>query len=388
MNEKINLQELATLLSQKAAITKKEAERFLREYFDVMNEGLIKSGLLKIKDLGFFKLSPVEDRESIDVTTGERVLIPAHYKITFTPDKKLAEIVNEPFALFETTEIEEGIEQDELKAIPYDEIQEDVEPLLLDEEEPIDQEELSDQVESMDQIKQKTYQEPNFTGNKEISLQEHQEPPLVKENEESYAKKTSINTPDSKNFCLNCHDYEAHHVYRKKYIKTKKSLNRWRVIAFVLSVLLGLASAYIIYRYVLEKRFTAKESVPAVAIKNSAQDRDTVSTVSVSIIDSIVSIENAGKKEIIGKINTPDNSNVSKQITIAPGQRLTTIALDEYGDKAFWIYIYLENKKILSNPDSLPVGVKISIPPAGKYGINSNDSASVQRAIEFAGRRP
>ncbi|MDR2626542.1 MAG: HU family DNA-binding protein [Dysgonamonadaceae bacterium] len=96
MNEKINIQELTTLLSEELKITKKEADGFLRELFYVMHEGLLRDNLLKIKDLGSFKIIDVSDRESINVRTGQRLTIPAHRKLSYTPDPSLKERVNVP----------------------------------------------------------------------------------------------------------------------------------------------------------------------------------------------------------------------------------------------------------------------------------------------------
>ncbi|MDR1437186.1 MAG: HU family DNA-binding protein, partial [Candidatus Symbiothrix sp.] len=110
MNEKINLQELINLLSQKSGITKKEAEIFLKECFDTINNALLEEQSVKIKNLGSFKLSQVSDRESIDVVTGARVLIPAHYKVNFSADNNLAQIVNEPFSYFDPVEVNENDE--------------------------------------------------------------------------------------------------------------------------------------------------------------------------------------------------------------------------------------------------------------------------------------
>jgi nucleoid DNA-binding protein len=107
MNEKINLQELIVLLAQKSNITKKEAETFLRECFDTMHEALLDDKLVKVKNLGAFKLTQVNDRESVDVVTGERVLIPAHYKVGFSPENSLAQAINEPFSLFVPVELNE-----------------------------------------------------------------------------------------------------------------------------------------------------------------------------------------------------------------------------------------------------------------------------------------
>ena len=111
MKEKINLQELTTLLSDKAGITKKEADTFLREFFGLMTEALIEDKLVKIRNLGTFKLSEVEARESVDVRNGKRVVIPAHAKISYTQDKTLSEIINKPYQHLEAKIIEEVPQQ-------------------------------------------------------------------------------------------------------------------------------------------------------------------------------------------------------------------------------------------------------------------------------------
>lgn len=105
MNNKLTIQELATLLSVKSGKEVYETERFIREFITVVSEGLLSDKMVKVKGLGTFKIVLVEDRESIHVNTGERILIPAHYKCSFLPDNELKELVNRPFSIFETTEI-------------------------------------------------------------------------------------------------------------------------------------------------------------------------------------------------------------------------------------------------------------------------------------------
>lgn len=105
MNNKLTIQELATLLSVKSGKDVYETERFIREFITVVSEGLLSDKMVKVKGLGTFKIVLVEDRESIHVNTGERILIPAHYKCSFLPDNELKELVNRPFSIFETTEI-------------------------------------------------------------------------------------------------------------------------------------------------------------------------------------------------------------------------------------------------------------------------------------------
>jgi nucleoid DNA-binding protein len=106
MNEKITFQAIAARLAEKSDIPLKEAEKFLKEWSNVINEGLFADKLVKIKSLGTLKLVEVNERESIDVSTGNRVVIPAHYKINFTAENTLANTVNAPFAIFETIELQ------------------------------------------------------------------------------------------------------------------------------------------------------------------------------------------------------------------------------------------------------------------------------------------
>jgi len=608
MNEKINFQDLSALLAEKAMINKKEAEVFLREYFDVMNEELIKSRLLKIKDMGTFKLSRMEDRESIDVTTGERVLIPAHYKIVFTPDKKLAEIINEPFALYETIEIEDEpeskgvnllsengisdkpstVESDDIifekglaleedddivfkeeqtfddddiifekelldddgvifgkellddddsvifgkelldddddiifekdlldddddiifekdlldddddvifekdlppgdnniifekgltlggsdsgiifdKPIPDndDDIFDD-EPILDDDDDIFDDEPVPDEDDTIfddelivddeeddaiiddesipdDDDDEAIFDDEPTSDNNDATFDDESIPddddaifgkapitayddnavfeqkPIVEKEEGGFEKDPMLEENKDwkvKTFCLNCHDYEAHRVYKKKYYVTWKKLNRMKAIVGILAVLLALALGYIVYLKYFEKRTPLTEqSLQPAAVSSPVLVGDTVSEIRGASTDSVVSVppvsevpadtvvsvpavskttsgnvvsgEKFKKKESTLPTKASGKSGKSKQRKITRGQRLTLISLEEYGDKAFWIYIYMENKKIIPNPNDLPVGVKITIPPAEKYGIDRNSSASVQKAKDLAGR--
>ncbi|MFR9165237.1 MAG: HU family DNA-binding protein [Dysgonomonas sp.] len=110
MNEKLTLQDLVDLLAKKAGITKKDAEAFFREFFAVITDNIFNNDIVKIKNFGTFKLTKVSSRESVDVNTGEKIEIPAHFKLSFLPDKSLKNIVNKPFAQFETTLLEDGVE--------------------------------------------------------------------------------------------------------------------------------------------------------------------------------------------------------------------------------------------------------------------------------------
>ena len=118
---KTALQLIADAVAKKHKITVKEAERFVSSMFDVMNEGLKTDKLVKVKGLGTFKVQAVKPRESVNVNTGERVLIEGHDKVSFTPDTTMKELVNKPFALFETVVLNDGVDFADLERKPDDE---------------------------------------------------------------------------------------------------------------------------------------------------------------------------------------------------------------------------------------------------------------------------
>ena len=111
---KFSLNTLGKLLADKSGLSQMEAELFIRKMFDVCNQGLEADKQVKIKWLGTFKVQATKDRESINVNTGERFTIEGRDKLTFTPDNILKEIVNKPFAQFETVVVNDGVDFDEI----------------------------------------------------------------------------------------------------------------------------------------------------------------------------------------------------------------------------------------------------------------------------------
>lgn len=111
---KANINDLVKQLADKDVLQQTDAELFIRKMFDVANEGLERDKLVKIKWLGTFKVQAVKDRESVDVNTGDRIVIEGRDKIAFTPDNILKEIVNKPFAQFETVVVNDGVDFDSI----------------------------------------------------------------------------------------------------------------------------------------------------------------------------------------------------------------------------------------------------------------------------------
>ena len=107
---KLTIQDIAKVLCDRKGLTKKEADNFVNEMFDIIQQALERDMIVKVKGLGTFKIIDVDPRESVNVNTGERVLIDGHSKITFTSDQLLKEIVNKPFSQFETVVLNDGVD--------------------------------------------------------------------------------------------------------------------------------------------------------------------------------------------------------------------------------------------------------------------------------------
>ena len=114
---KISIQDLAQVLVERKGLNKRDAAIFASAMFDIIQTNLEKDKVVKIKGLGTFKIIDVDDRESVNVNTGERVLIEGHNKITFTPDALMKELVNKPFSQFETVVLNDGVDFEDMNPV-------------------------------------------------------------------------------------------------------------------------------------------------------------------------------------------------------------------------------------------------------------------------------
>ena len=162
---KISINELAAVLIERKNLKKKSASAFVNELFYLIQKGLGEDKIVKVKGLGTFKIIDVDDRESVNVNNGERVLIEGHSKITFTPDALMKELVNKPFSQFQTVVLNEGVdfEQEpepepepdletesapEPEPIPEPETVSEPEPVVVSEPKPMSEPEVVDDVDA------------------------------------------------------------------------------------------------------------------------------------------------------------------------------------------------------------------------------------------------
>ncbi|WP_455080871.1 HU family DNA-binding protein [Prevotella melaninogenica] len=130
---KTAIQLITSALAKQHNLSAADAAAFVDAFFDIISSELKNGNQVKIKGLGTFKVQAVKPRESVNVNTGERVLIEGHDKISFTPDTVMKELVNKPFSQFETVVINDGVDTEELERVPSEDSSDEVKSELVNE---------------------------------------------------------------------------------------------------------------------------------------------------------------------------------------------------------------------------------------------------------------
>ena len=126
------IQLITSALAKQHNLSADDAAAFVDAFFDIISSELKNGNQVKIKGLGTFKVQAVKPRESVNINTGERVLIEGHDKISFTPDTVMKELVNKPFSQFETVVINDGVDTEELERVPSEDSSDEVKSELVD----------------------------------------------------------------------------------------------------------------------------------------------------------------------------------------------------------------------------------------------------------------
>jgi len=378
MNERLNLQDLIDLLAKKQGITKKDAENFLRELFAVISENIENSESVKIKDFGTFKLIKVSARKSVNVNTGEDIEIPAHYKLSFTPDKTLKEAINKPFAHFESVPVEDGITFDDMDKL---------EDTTDEEHEEI--ESSSVEVDDIPAITKTIIEEENIDTEPEGIEKEIINPDpedgidvisdLLHEEEEKvldidYSEKI----PQPTAFTSSSVSVSEENFYEKR--DDKKRKRKYISLGFFIFIILAafaICGYYFqeIAQYLTDGKYDKDSRNVIVYEKDSL-------AVSKPVSDSLVAT-GAVKDSISSEKNVQQQEDITTPLTvetIRAGHTLRNISLKYYGHKSFWVYIYEENRNAIKNPNNVPLGTKLVIPSPAKYGIDANNKESVEKA--------
>lgn len=351
-NKKVSLQELTDTIVAQSGATKRFTESFLRELVQVIQEYLEKDGVVKVKGLGTFKLIWNEPRKSVDVSTGNTIVLPGHYKVTFMPDNDVKEKINAPYAHLETvmggaeviSEVEESGELIVEKG--------EVNPL---------------QVES---------------STDDVLLNRKIDEPLTIKREQSDVDTDSPERSDSNT--------------------DSPSKKKWWVIMVVLMLLCLLGAAGYYWKDVLlPQRNTpvaTQTKVPVVVVQ--------IDTIDDVITDTIAADKWEQEKTTLEKDSTPVieapvdtiveltlenytyqdalNAPVRDTVTVIDGSRLTMVAYRAFGHKAFWVYVYDANRNVLTSPNAVEKGMKLVIPDLPLSIVNPKSKLCIDKALELA----
>ena len=382
MNEKISFPDLVGLLSSKMNITKKEAETFLKEFFTVSTEIITSGEELRINGLGLFKPIWVEARGSINIQTGEPVEIPGHYKLSFIPDKVLREAVNAPFSSFSVEVLNDHVPIEDMTAVPSQDIDENNDICntenveLQDSKEIREKEEEDEPIEPAHEYIQEDKSADEESSESTVSSQE-----IEKFQEEIIQPESETKVEEKEEDCYE--DYLRKSASRKSF--WWGVLSAFGIIIICLAggiFFMGNDSPYVVkigeYTLSLEK-----QSIDSRPMNNNPEsvvlpeNKDTLSEMEKDSVlkDSVISASPLAAPEVKPVIET-----------IRSGVFLTTLARKYFGHKAFWVYIYEENKDVIKNPNQVPIGTRLTIPSASKYDIDANNRTSVEKAKALAAK--
>lgn len=361
MNNRLSIQDLALILSEQTGKSTEEALRFLQEFIAVVSEGVYNDKLVKVKGLGTFKIIRVEERASVSVNSGERFVIPSHYKFTFTPDKELKELVNKPFSLFDTVELNEEVDFSDV----------DVSAETSGAEEAAD--DSSEEI-LPDGIPEQAIEAPQ-TPEPEVKPE-----PAVEEEaapqEEAKAEPKPVEPVSS---------VSGYKEYRRKRRRSASRKLLFPIACLFVVIVLG-----IVYIVCLSGRTTVNKNWeppmaevgnptpeagmnPVPADSTGVTPPDSASLATDSVVAEPPVVEENHPEE------TP-KSDILALVTIKAGDRLASFAKQYYGHKFFWVYIYQYNQDIISDPNNIPIGTELRIPDPGLYGIDATDRSSIDKA--------
>lgn len=380
MSNKILMPQLVSLLSEAGGVSKKSSEAFLKAFFFTLSDVLENHDSVKIKNLGTFKITRVEPRKSVDVSTGSALEIPAHFKVVFTPAKSLAEKVNGEFAWLDIVEIADDLSAEELAAAgesgeqlgeelekEFGEI-EPVEPFgPIDPDDPEPNNPIPDNIFN---IMNKENQ--NSTNNNQFSNSHN----------EGYASKAEVLhiTKNVKKMRISIDDIET-------YVRRRCKLNL--VLTILVCAALMTGGFFIMYG-VMSSRLGEKEQAEVVQKEEDALDlvreEEEISDAGqITLQTSDSTTGEAASSELEAALAAQGDaptqpSDIKAMDKITNTRYLTTMAKEHYGNYNLWPYIYLENQKKLGHPDRIKPGTDIVIPNIQKYGVDPNNPKDIEKA--------
>lgn len=337
MNNKITLNQLAERIAKTTGSNEQTAKAFVQDLTEIIAEALAKGKSVTIKGFGTFSVS--DEGES---------------PVIWRPDENLAENVNQPFAAFEPVELEDEVTEEILEG------KQTAEPDAPTTQEPVETEKTT---EDEPQPEEQPAEERPDTAHTEETTAETSAPEQTEAEEQPQEE-----TDDEPQQPADEPDYEPEYDEPAR----KRSINPWLTltIGLLAGFIIGYFSATYINNCIYEA--TEGETTPTDSIADqTATDITVADSVVATTADTVP--ESAEPAETTPAVVTD---------TVTPRRYLTTMSRKYYGDYRFWVYIYLENRDIITDPNRIKPGTAVVIPPAEKYGIDPDDPESVAKANE------
>ena len=388
MNNKINIPALVAHLALKSGLSKEQSERFISEFFGLIEEALKERDTVKIKSLGTFKTMNVETRKSININTGEEILIPGHRKIVFIPSKELAEEINAPFSMFETVEL-----NPEAESALIDESERKLQPIpesviIKEEKEEETEEETLPAISEGEAVSNISEGEGDscISGEESLPNTSDEEVDSDISGEESLPN-TSEEEVDSdisgEEAVLDSESEEIVEAFIPSHKKSAKKFWWGFICGVVLALIGGLCAYWFFISAVLGKKEKITEVVTVADIEKKA---DTINIDTTEIMPAEVDSLDASGEESYPDTKPSDmlaEDAIAVKDVIGDHYYLTTMAAKHYGNNNFWPYIYEENKSFLGHPDRIKPGTAVMVPPLSKYGVSPSNPADVRKAKQL-----
>ena len=373
MENKLSTAGLASILSEITGKNRKFCEDFIRELFRITSDALAAGENVRIKGFGNFKIVEVESRTGVNVSSGEKQEFAAHKKVVFTPGKEISSLINAPFEMFESVEIDDDIpseilekerepvkieEKNSVNPEPYKVVKQDRAELETNENDVSKQrmEEGSEEEDLDDVFTYEAYHENN-----EEEKERPNEPGLG--NDRPGNPTIAISTLPMEN--------NNETVFRDEYVKNEHESKKRFAWGFFTGTACTLIICLLIFMLGCFFGWWPVNFEDARHVSSQIEKTE-IDTPSIPPVEEVPIPEEEFTK--------PEETEPKIYDTVTTTRYLTTIAREHYGNFNFWPYIYLENQSFLGHPDRITPGTKVVVPPLSKYGVNPENKDDITAA--------
>ena len=344
--DKISVQDVIDSLAAKTDITKQQADDFFKALISTIEEALLANDFVKIRNLGVFKLNWVAPRKSVNIQTGEDIEIDGFYRVVFTPEKSLKELVNKPFAHLESVALDDEKPQ----------------------EEPNPMASLTAQAGTIKTLLTEIQSMPN---NETAEIQEEKQPEAVTAKVEEEPKQAER---------PNYHEHEPEE-------EKKKRSGCWWFLLGALLVLGVLIALYFIppqnnsFQDWVNKNILGRETAECIAARERERARMEEEQ-RLADYERERALQEAVPDDFSRAFDDRlNNLEILTTVRMNNGSRLALLAQRYFGSPHFWVYIYEANRDIITHPNRILIGTMIRIPRMNPLLVDADNPRAIEQAL-------